>query len=38
MKPKLIKINGIWHCRSDGITGIGLGYTPAQAYAEWMWL
>jgi hypothetical protein len=33
MKPRLYKSQGIWRCAGFG--RIGLGYEPADAYAEW---
>jgi ribosomal protein L37AE/L43A len=38
MKPRLIKINGVWHCRAGGKIRTGLGYTPFQAYHDWLFL
>ena len=34
MKPRLVLINHIWHCRAPW-TRTGLGYTPAHAYSDW---
>ena len=38
MKPRIIKLRGIWHCGVRGIPNkrIGLGYTPRQAYQDWL--
>lgn len=43
MKPRLIKINGVWHCCLPGewrgpgfIRFCGLGYTPGDAYRDWV--
>lgn len=35
MKPRIIKLQGIWHC---GVPNkrIGVGYTPRQAYQDWL--
>jgi len=33
MKPRIYKSQGIWRCAGFG--RIGLGYEPADAYAEW---
>ncbi len=35
MKPRLIKINLLWFCLSKDRLG-GLGFTPREAYAEWV--
>ena len=37
-KPRLIRMRGIWHCGSaiGGVCRMGMGYTPAQAYADWL--
>ena len=41
MKPRIIKICGIWHCGIRGIRGIpnryiGIGFTPCAAYRDWV--
>lgn len=38
MKPRIIKLSGIWHCALRGIPHkrIGLGYTPKAAYLDWL--
>lgn len=38
MKPRIIKLQGIWHCGVRGIPNkrIGVGYTPRQAYQDWL--
>lgn len=38
MKPRIIKLRGIWHCGIRGIPNkrIGVGYTPRQAYQDWL--
>ena len=38
IKPKLIKSNGLWHCALvSALRGfVGLGYTPADAYQDWL--
>ena len=39
MKPHFRKVLGIWHCGIRGIPNkrIGLGYTPRQAYQDWLY-
>lgn len=39
MKVHFRKIAGVWHCGVRGIPNkrIGVGYTPAQAYQDWLW-
>lgn len=37
MKPHIIKIRGIWHCRQKGFLKFtGLGYTPSDALEDWL--
>lgn len=38
MKPRIIKLQGVWHCGVRGIPNkrIGLGYTPKAAYLDWL--
>lgn len=38
LKPRIIKICGVWHCAIRGIANryIGLGHTPSAAYLDWM--
>ena len=38
MKPRIIKICGIWHCGIRGIQNrhIGIGFTPCAAYRDWV--
>ena len=38
MKPRIIKICGIWHCGIRGIPNrhIGIGFTPCAAYRDWV--
>ena len=36
MKPRLIRINKIWHCRSPKTMFAGLGFTPLEAYQDWV--
>lgn len=38
MKPHFRKLRGIWHCGVRGIPNkrIGVGYTPRQAYLDWL--
>lgn len=36
MKPRLIKIDGLWCCKRWG-DKTGIGYTPRQAYQDWAW-
>ena len=38
MKPRIIKLRGIWHCGIRGIQNkrIGVGYTPKAAYLDWL--
>lgn len=38
MKPRIIKITGVWHCGIKGIPNryIGLGFTPFGAYMDWV--
>ena len=38
MKPRIIKLQGIWHCGVRGIPNkrIGVGYTPKAAYLDWL--
>ena len=38
MKPRIIKLSGIWHCGIRGIPNkrIGVGYTPKAAYLDWL--
>lgn len=33
MKPRIRRVLGLWYCA--GASRIGMGYTPAAAYAEW---
>ena len=35
MKPRLIKIFGIWRCATHP-QKVGLGFTPKQAFDDWM--
>lgn len=37
MKPRLRKWAGVWNCWTP-ITKTGLGYTPKQAYDDWLLL
>lgn len=34
MKPRIYIHLGVWHCMSPQ-KQCGMGYTPAQAYADW---
>lgn len=34
MKPRLFKRGWLWYCVAQDQLG-GLGFTPAEAYAEW---
>lgn len=38
MKPRIIKLQGIWHCGVRGIPNkrIGVGYSPKAAYLDWL--
>lgn len=38
MKPRLIKIAGVWHCGIMGLPDgkLGLGFAPAEAYWDWV--
>jgi len=38
MKPRIIKHMGIYHCHTahNGVCRMGLGYSPALAYADWL--
>lgn len=38
VKPRIIKLRGIWHCGVRGIPNkrIGVGYTPKAAYLDWL--
>lgn len=38
MKPRIIRISGVWHCGIRGIANhhIGLGFTPSAAYLDWV--
>ncbi len=38
MKPRIIRICGVWHCAIQGIKNhwIGLGFTPSDAYRDWV--
>lgn len=38
MKPRIIRIGGVWHCGVRGILNkrIGLGYSPKAAYLDWL--
>jgi hypothetical protein len=37
MKPRISKHDGLWYCCVRGVEPllVGLGYTPAHAYAQW---
>ena len=35
MKPRIRKINGLWHCAFLIVGRVGFGYTPKQAYDDW---
>ena len=37
MKPRLIKIHGVWHCgiMYMRVGRIGEGFTPKEAYDDW---
>jgi hypothetical protein len=35
MKPRLFKLHMLWYCMSDA-GKVGLGYSPADAYDEWV--
>lgn len=36
-KPLIRKVAGVWHCGMRGDRGqdLGVGYTPAEAYADY---
>ena len=36
MKPRLRVYSGLWHCAAHGIKGCGIGYTPSEAYGQWV--
>lgn len=40
MKPRLYKDEGLWYCDLDPLNvnggAVGIGYTPQQAYADWL--
>lgn len=36
VKPRLYILFGIWHCNVKGETLTGYGYTPAEAFNEWL--
>jgi hypothetical protein len=36
MKPRLFKHKGLWYCLTGAGCFGGLGFTPADAYREWM--
>lgn len=39
MKPRLIKVNGLWHCGIKGTKGhLGVGWSPDEAYRDWWWM
>jgi hypothetical protein len=33
MKPRLLRLSGIWHCHLGGL--VGIGYSPKDAYMDW---
>ena len=33
MTPRIFKRNGLWHCCTPGVEG--LGYNPLHAYEDW---
>jgi hypothetical protein len=35
-KPRLSRRFGIWACRTAMSPIVGYGYTPAEAWAEWL--
>ena len=35
MKPRLIRFQKLWHCRSPKTQFTGLGFTPLEAYLDW---
>jgi hypothetical protein len=35
MKPRIRKINGLWHCAFLIVGRVGFGYTPRLAYEDW---
>jgi hypothetical protein len=36
MKPRIVRIDGIWHCGIRGnLLFLGIGYTPAEAFGNW---
>ena len=38
MKPHIKRIYGVWHCGIKGLQKqyLGLGFTPAAAYRDWV--
>ena len=34
MKPRLVRLRGLWHCHLSGLV-IGIGYSPKDAYMDW---
>jgi hypothetical protein len=36
MKPRIVRIDGIWHCGILGVRNVlGLGYTASEALLDW---
>jgi hypothetical protein len=40
MKPRLKLYRGLWNCwdRNSKRIPVGVGYTPAQAYEDWLYM
>lgn len=36
MKPRLFRAHGVWVCSAGNIFTSGVGYTPLQAYDDWL--
>jgi hypothetical protein len=39
MKPRLVKVHGMWHCGVKGVKGpLGIGFNEEGAYLDWFCL
>ena len=38
MKPRIVKIRGLWYCGTayGGFCRVAIGYSPAHAYEQWL--
>jgi hypothetical protein len=36
MKPRIFLFHGVWHCFARGRRVMGLGFTPSEAYFDWL--